>query len=56
MSNKFFKLKYRIVEDLFLGYEVQCRFWFFPFWFSPCINTHMSIRQAQEFIEILEKN
>lgn len=27
-----FKSKYRIIEDVFFGYEVQIKRWWFPFW------------------------
>jgi hypothetical protein len=50
-----FKKRYRIVEDNYLGYEVQSRRWWFPFWLecSSSIgisNTHPTIEKAKEFI------
>lgn len=48
---KFFKPKYRIVADLFAGYEVQIKPWGLPFWFQIGINTFISAEHAQKFIE-----
>lgn len=53
-----FKSKYRIVSDRYLGFEVQVKYVFFPFWiecasdgiFNPT-NTHISIESANEFID-----
>ncbi len=46
----FFAPEYRIVRDRFLGYEVQKRVWWYPFWkqvgFS---NTHSSLERAEAF-------
>lgn len=43
--------KYRIVTDLYGGYEVQFKVWYLPFWrqlnFS---NTHSSIADAEKYI------
>jgi hypothetical protein len=53
--------KYRIVRDVYAGYEVQkWRIWF-PFWMQcgsrgTLINTHMSVEKAKEFIEWHKKN
>lgn len=50
-----FKNKYRIVTDLYSGYEVQFRRWYFPFWVQcgtgrrKCVNTHSTIEQAEAF-------
>jgi hypothetical protein len=52
-----FKTRYRIVTDRYLGYEVQSRIWWFPFWIQCkddryyCTNTHPTIEKAKEFIE-----
>ena len=53
---KIFKRRYRIVRDNYLGYEVQSRIWWFPFWLECGIrmgisNTHHTIEKAKEFIE-----
>ena len=53
---KTFKRRYRIVEDNYLGYEVQSRRWWFPFWLEcsssiGIANTHPTIEKAKEFIE-----
>lgn len=45
----FFKPKYRIVVDDALGYEVQIKRWFFPFWLQVSCNTHSSIEAAEDF-------
>jgi hypothetical protein len=51
MSN-FFKTKYRVVKDSYLGYEAQYKPWWFPFYrmigFS---NTSRSFELAYEIIE-----
>ncbi len=53
---KTFKRRYRIVKDNHLGYEVQSRRWWFPFWIQCkddryyCTNTHPTIEKAKEFI------
>ena len=47
------KNRYRIVEDTFLGYEAQVKFWWFPLmWFqmgSP-VNTHRTVEAAEAYI------
>jgi hypothetical protein len=45
------KNKYRIVTDYYCGYEVQVRFWYFPFcWFQfKESNTHTSVKDAEVF-------
>ena len=47
MKNKiksFFKTKYRIVKDRYLGYEAQRKVWWFPFWVDFGLgNTHSSL-------------
>jgi len=54
---KLFKTRYRIVTDRYLGYEVQSRRWWFPFWIQCsddryyCANTHHSVDAAKAFIE-----
>lgn len=50
------KKYYRIVRDEWDGYEVQRWRWWFPFWLQCCehgyiSNTHMSVEEAEEFIE-----
>jgi hypothetical protein len=58
---KTFKRRYRIVEDNYLGYEVQSRIWWFPFWLEyrdsiGIANTHPSIEKAKAFIETITKH
>lgn len=49
-------MKARIVTDKWLGYEVQLKHWWWPFWLQapskngPC-NTHESITHAEYFIK-----
>jgi hypothetical protein len=57
---KFFKSKYRVVSDNYLGFEVQKKFWFFPYWFQVdhegrvhilSVNTFPSLEGAKQAIE-----
>lgn len=44
------KNQYRIVKDSYGGYEVQIKKWWFPFGWRQCdINTHTSIKKAEEY-------
>lgn len=54
-----FKRKYRIVTDRYLGYEVQYKVWWFPFWIQARapglrINTWENVEEAEKFIEKLK--
>lgn len=40
---------YRIVRDSFCGYEVQSWRWWFPIWIQGFINTHATIKAAEEY-------
>ena len=52
----FFKTKYRVVTDDFLGYEAQYRLWFFPFWQQlDGINTHPTIEEALEMCKAFKR-
>lgn len=49
--------KYRIVKDHCLGYEVQCKRWWFPFWVQIgdhgySTNTSPTIDIAKKLIDI----
>jgi len=45
-------MKYRIVTDLFAGYEVQCKRWWFPFWIQRrYTNTHKTVDKAKDWID-----
>ena len=52
------KKQYRIVKDNYLGFEVQKRVWYFPFWRQirddkgSFINTSYSIEEAEQLIDI----
>jgi len=47
-----FKDHYRIVEDTYLGYEVQKKRWWFPFWLEiNFANTHTTLEKAKEYLE-----
>ena len=50
--------KYRIVKDKYLGFEVQVKIWWLPFWWYQCggINTHHSIENAERYIDIHSEN
>ena len=42
--------EYRIVRDMWAGYEVQIRRWWWPFWVqADFANTHPTIDRAEEF-------
>ncbi len=49
------KNKYRVVTDTYAGYEVQIKFWWFPFIWFECFNntsicnTHCSLERAEDF-------
>lgn len=50
------KNKYRIVTDMYAGFEAQVKYWWFPFcYFQIGINTFRNIEQAQEFIAKAKK-
>lgn len=48
-----FKNKYRIVRDIYSGFEAQVKYWWFPFCWKQIsenntgCNTHRSIEQAE---------
>ncbi len=48
------KKKYRIVTDSFLGYEVQVKFWFWPFWVqcrkASFTNTFSTVKEAEQWV------
>lgn len=57
---KLFKSKYRIISDNYLGFEVQKKFWFLPYWFQVdregkvhlvSTNTFPSLEKAKQAIE-----
>jgi len=44
------KPEYKIVKDIYAGYEVQIRrWWHWPFWLQIRINTHPNIESARKF-------
>lgn len=45
--------QYRVVRDDYNGFEVQCRRWWWPFWWQCGINTHSSLKRALAHIERL---
>lgn len=53
--SQLFRTRYRIVRDRWLGYEVQFRWWWMPFYVQGRTNTHVSVRQAEEYVEFLRK-
>ena len=53
----FFKTKYRVVTDSYLGYEAQYKPWFLPFWLQlNGINTHPTIEKALEMCKAFKRN
>jgi hypothetical protein len=43
--------EYRIVKDLYDGFEVQIKHgWWWPFWRQPIVNTHKSIEEAKKWV------
>lgn len=45
------KTKWRIVTDAYAGYEVQCKQWWWPFWYQHGFaNTHPTIERANRYI------
>lgn len=49
-------IKYRIVEDLYAGYEVQIwRLWF-PFWIQKNVtNTYSTLEKAKKAIQLYKR-
>lgn len=50
-----FKTKWRIVRDAYLGYEVQFRYWWWPWWIQASkgaysTNTHATLESAKKFL------
>ena len=55
-----FKHKYRIITDVYNGFECQIKKWYFPFfwfqlWHTGSVNSFVSEREAREFIEMHRK-
>jgi hypothetical protein len=51
------KKKYRVVSDMFAGYEVQTRIWWLPFWRQHgYTNTHRTIEDAIEYIKKIKES
>jgi hypothetical protein len=48
------KKRYRIVTDRYLGYEVQVKYWWWPWWIMPFSNTHYTIEKAKELVDTLK--
>lgn len=43
-------MQYRIVRDVYCGYEVQVRRWWWPFWMQAGFtNTHVSVDKAERW-------
>lgn len=41
--------EYRIVRDIYAGYEVQVRRWWWPLWMEIGCNTQANIEKAEEY-------
>ena len=50
-----FKNRYRIVRDNYLGYEVQVKSWWLPFWRQGITNTHDSVEKAERYAKVISK-
>lgn len=50
------KNRYRIVEDHYLGYEVQIWRWRWPFWTMWGYNTFKSIEEAETWAKIRKRS
>lgn len=50
-----FKTKWRIRTDSYLGYEVQKKLWFWPFWYMPVSNTYQSLPVAKAALNSMKK-
>lgn len=48
---KICKRKFRVVTDLYSGFEVQIWLWYYPFWQQIGINTQSSRERALKFID-----
>ena len=49
----FFRTKYRIVKDGYLGYEAQFKRWWFPFWMQcDFCNTSGTVEQARKICDL----
>ncbi len=52
----FFKTKYRVVTDNYLGYEAQYKPWFLPFWQQlNGANTRSTIEEALELCKAFKR-
>lgn len=49
-----FKTRYRIVTDKYAGYEVQTKYWWWPWWVCPKVNTFHSLERARAYANHLK--
>lgn len=49
-----FNTRYRIVTDKYAGYEVQTKYWWWPWWVSPRTNTHSTVDDARKYAKHLK--
>jgi len=49
-------MKARIVTDMYVGYEVQVKRWYFPFWIQYKINSFPSIEEAEIYAKQILEN
>jgi hypothetical protein len=48
---RFFRTRYRIVNDAYAGYQVDYKPWWSPFWIQAGFtNTHSSLERAEDFM------
>lgn len=43
------RAEYRIITDEWLGFKVQWRRWWWPFWTTPVENTHLTVYAAEQW-------
>ena len=54
---KWFKpIRYRVVRDNYLGFEVQRLRWWWPLWLQVGINTFSSLDRAISYVERIKAN
>ena len=50
-------MKVRIVRDMYAGYEIQVKYWWWPVWLQkPFTNTYSSLEEATQVAEKYKLN
>lgn len=51
-----FKTEYRVIPDMYCGFQADFRPWWSPFWFQiNGVNTSRTLAGAKQYIEIHKK-